>query len=141
MTEPAALLNTAANSEPLSPTGAAKVYVVDVAPEIGAHVAPSARISHWIIGVGDPTPPPRTTRSTRVTVSGPGCVMITGAVAPEALGAGITGVLGAGITAAHGAGVTVRVVTCDVTLPGRVLEHRLEPITALASRPPERIGV
>jgi|HubBroStandDraft_1064217.scaffolds.fasta_scaffold700192_2 hypothetical protein len=47
--------------------------------------------------------------------------MITGAVAPEALGAGITGVLGAGITGALGAGVTVRVVTCEVTLPDEFL--------------------
>jgi hypothetical protein len=54
VTEPPALLNTAANSKPLSPTGAAKAYVVDVAPEIGAHVAPSVDSSHWTLGVGDP---------------------------------------------------------------------------------------
>ena len=49
------LANTASNWAPLSPEPAVAVYVVDVAPPMGAHVSPASfERCHWTVGTGLP---------------------------------------------------------------------------------------
>jgi hypothetical protein len=89
---PATLVNTASYWSPLSPSEAAKEYVVEVAPAMGAQDDPLAEANHCTLGAGDPE-----------------AATVNEAVAPAAT------VPDAGwvtMTGAIGAGTTVSVATC-----------------------------